>query len=70
MNLSNYVYRVGCLLNFACFESNYRLTTADLSKQKALDADSREIQQIIFTGKIKSTVAKRSNNLQHSQIDN
>ena len=30
--------------------------SADLSKQKALDADSREIQQIIFTGKIKSTV--------------
>ena len=25
------------------------------SKQKALDADSRAIQQIIFTGKIKST---------------
>ena len=24
---------------------------ADLSKQKALDADSRAIQQIIFTGK-------------------
>ena len=30
---------------------------ADLSKQKALDSDSREIQQIIFTGKIKATVA-------------
>ena len=30
---------------------------ADLSKQKALDADSRSIQQIIFTGKIKATVA-------------
>ena len=30
---------------------------ADLSKQKALDADSRVIQQIIFTGKIKATVA-------------
>ena len=29
---------------------------ADLSKQKALDADSRAIQQIIFTGKIKATV--------------
>ena len=28
---------------------------ADLSKQKALDADSRAIQQIIFTGKIKAT---------------
>ena len=31
---------------------NYRLIAVDLSKQKALDADSREIQQIIFTGKV------------------
>ena len=44
-------------LDFAYFEKNYRLITADLSKQKALDADSREIQQIISTGKIKSTAA-------------
>ena len=29
---------------------------ADLSKQKALDADSREIQQIIFTGKASADV--------------
>ena len=28
-----------------------RLIAADLSKQKVLDADSRAIQQIIFTGK-------------------
>ena len=34
-----------------------KLIAADLSKQKALDADSRAIQQIIFTGKITSTVA-------------
>ena len=34
-----------------------RLIAADLTKQKALDANSRAIQQIIFTGKIKSTVA-------------
>ena len=40
----------GCFLNFACFEKNYRLIGADLSKQKALDAESRAIQQIIFTG--------------------
>ena len=33
-----------------------RIIAADLSTQKALDADSRAIQQIIFTGKIKSTV--------------
>ena len=41
----------GCLLDFAYFEKNYRLIAVDLSKQKALDADSRAIQQIIFTGK-------------------
>ena len=45
------------MLHFAYFEKNYRLIAADLSKQKALDADSRAIQQIIFTGKIKSAVA-------------
>ena len=38
-------------------EKNYRLIAADLSKQKALDADSRAIQEFIFTGKIKGTVA-------------
>ena len=44
-------YTTGCLLDFAYFEKNYRLIAADLSKQKALDTDSRAIQQIIFTGK-------------------
>ena len=48
-------YTTGCLLDFAYFEKNYRLNAADLSKQKALGADSRAIQQIIFTGKIKAT---------------
>ena len=33
------------------------MIAADLSKQKALDGDSRTIQQIIFTGKIKATEA-------------
>ena len=50
-------YRTGCLLDFAYFEKNYRLIAAVLSKQKALDADSRAIQQIIFIGEIKATVA-------------
>ena len=50
-------YATGCLLDFAYFETNYRLIAADLSKQKALDADSRAVQQIICTDKIKSTVA-------------
>ena len=50
-------YTTSCLLDFAYFGKSYRLIAADLSKQKALDADSRAIQQIIFTGKIKATVA-------------
>ena len=49
-------YTTGCLLDFAYFDKSYRLIAADLSKQKALYADSRAIQQTIFTGKIKSTV--------------
>ena len=47
-------YTAGCLLHFAYFEKNYRLIAADLSKQKALDADPRAIQQIIVTDKLKS----------------
>ena len=44
-------HTTGCLLDFAYCKNNYRLIPADLSKQKHLDADSRAIQQIIFTGK-------------------
>ena len=44
----------GFLLDFAYFENNCRLIAVDLSKQKALDTDSRAIQQIIFAGKIKA----------------
>ena len=43
-------------IGFCLFWKKYRLIAADLSKKKTLDADSRAIQQIIFTGKIKSTV--------------
>ena len=39
-----YDYTTGCSLDFAFFERNCRLIAADLSKQKALDADSRAIQ--------------------------
>ena len=47
-------YTTGCLLDFAYFIKKYRLIAVDISKQKALDADSRAIHQIIFTGKIKT----------------
>ena len=50
-------YTTGCLLDFAYLEKKYRLIAIDASKQKALDADPRAIQQIIFTGKMKATEA-------------
>ena len=38
-------------VRFCSFWKKCRLSAAELSKQKALDADSRAIQQIIFTDK-------------------
>ena len=52
-----WLYTTGCLLDFSYFEKNYRLIAVELSKQTALDADSRAVQQIIFTGKRKVTEA-------------
>ena len=37
-------------------KKNYRLIAADFSKQKALGADPRAIQQIIFTGQVDDKV--------------
>ena len=45
------------MLDFAYFKNICRLIAADLSKKKALDADSRAIQQIVLTGKIEESVA-------------
>ena len=42
--------------DYQYFKDHYQLIVVDLSKQKALDADSRAIQQIIFTGKIRAEV--------------
>ena len=44
-------YTTDCLLDFAYLKKNHRLIAADLGKQKALSANLRVIQQIIFTGK-------------------
>ena len=38
------------LLDYANFRDNYKLIAVDLSKQKALDADPRSIQQVVFQG--------------------
>ena len=43
-------------MDLAYFKKNYRLITADLSKLRASDANSRAIQQIIFTDKTNAGV--------------
>ena len=45
-------YTTGCLLDYVYFKNYFWLITADLSKQKALDADPKAIQQIIFTWQV------------------
>ena len=46
-------YTTDCLLHYMYFKDNYKLTALDLSKQKALDADPRAIQQIVFQGVVR-----------------
>ena len=42
-------YTTGCLLDYTYFKDSYKIIAVDLSKQQALDADPRAIQQINFT---------------------
>ena len=43
-------YTTGCLLDYNYFKKHYKMIIIDLSKQQALDADPKAIQQINFTG--------------------
>ena len=45
-------YTTGCLLDYSYFKENYKFIAIDLSKQQALDADPRAIQQINFTANL------------------
>ena len=42
-------YTTGCLSDYPYFKENDTMITIDLSKQQALDADPKAIQQINFT---------------------
>ena len=42
-----------CLLNDSHCKKHYQIIATDLGKQQELDADSKAIQQINFTGNIK-----------------
>ena len=45
-------YTTGCLLDYCYFKDHYKMTAMYLSKQQALDANPRAIQQINFTGNL------------------
>ena len=45
-------YTTGCLLDYNYFSNYYKMIAIDLSKQQALDADPKEIQQINFTANL------------------
>ena len=45
-------YTTGCLLDFTYFKKYYKMIAVGLSKQQALDADPKAIQQINFTANL------------------
>ena len=45
-------YATGCLLDYNYFNEYYKMIAIDLSKQPALDADPKAIQDINFTGNL------------------
>ena len=45
-------YTTSCLLDYIYFKNYYKMIAVDLSKQQALDADPKTIQQINFTANL------------------
>ena len=45
-------YTTGCLLDYIYFKNYYKMIAVDLSKQQALDADPKAIQQINVTANL------------------
>ena len=45
-------YTTGCCLDYPYFKDSYKMIAIDLSKQQALDADLRAIQQTNFTANL------------------
>ena len=44
--------KTGCLLDYSYFKDHDKMIPVDLSKQQALDADPKAIQQINFTANL------------------
>ena len=45
-------YSPGCLLDYPYFRDSYQMIVVDLTRQQALDADPRAIEQINFTANL------------------
>ena len=45
-------YTTSCFLDYPYFRDSYKMTSVDLSRQQALDADPRAIEQINFTANL------------------
>ena len=45
-------HTAGCLLDYSYFKDHYEMIAVDLSKEQALDADPRAIQQINITANL------------------
>ena len=45
-------YTIGCLIDYNYFKEYYKIIAIGLSKQEALGADPKAIQQINFTGNL------------------
>ena len=52
-------YTTGCLLDYPYFKDTHKMIVVDLSKQQALDADPRVIQQINFTANLDRAIKTR-----------
>ena len=52
-------YTTGCLLDYTYFKKHFKMIAIDLTKQQALDADPKVIQQINFTTNLDKAGNKR-----------
>ena len=52
-------YTTGCLLDYYYFKDHYKMIAVDLSKQQALDADSKAVQKINITANLDRDKNKR-----------
>ena len=62
-------YTTGCLLDYSYFKDQYKMIAIDLSKQQALDADPRAIQQINLQQILKEQEIQQFSLLLKKQIE-